>query len=160
MRFEYILLLLVFILPIVYKLYYWSYIFEQQENKISHFLKHIKTKEWWQDFLYFWVFIEIPFFCLSILPIIDRNFEVLLFWMVFYFGILYSIFVIGKMLRANIVYPKSKKTSLISLFFIIFFINIWLLYDQVFIYILVMFIMLFTPLFFLLSLLLFPKNYK
>ena len=106
MRPEYILLILLFILPLIYKLGYWGSIFASQGYSIRTFFHFIKTRKGIDTLLHFWIVLELALFVLSLIPLYNPPFEIFLFNVMLYFLWLYNIFIIGKLLRKKFIFPK------------------------------------------------------
>lgn len=151
MRFEYILLICVFILPIIYKLWYWGSIFEQTDYSLSKFWKYIKSKQGSESLLHFWIFLEIPILCLSIVPLFNPPFEIFLYNIMLYFGLLYNIFVLGKIFRKKMNFPTINTILLIT---VIFFMIDWIwsfLLNEKYIYVFIMSLLIFMSFYFVAS---------
>jgi len=99
MRFEYVFLIWLSILPIIYKLAYWQISMKETDYKI------FSTKQGRERLFHFWFFLELPFFLLAFVPFIQDAFEILLYGLFFYFLILYNIFVVWKIVRKKINFP-------------------------------------------------------
>lgn len=149
MRFEYILLICTFILPLIYKLWYWQSIFESENNEIKRFWSFLKTKQGSEALLHFWIFLEIPVACMTIIPFFNPPFEVFLYNIVFYFGILYNIFVIGKIARKKIYFPKINSILLVTVLFLVFdWVGSYMV-DTKYLYVFLMCSLLLMPLYFI-----------
>lgn len=151
MRFEYILLICIFLLPCIYKLWYWQDVFRSQNNDIKNFGSFVKSREGSESLLHFWVFLEIPLLCMSILPFFNPPFEIFLFSIMFYFGLLYNVFVIGKILRKKIQFPKINIILILTVIFLIFDGVLALSIDERFLYIFLVSLLLFMPLYFIIA---------
>lgn len=154
MRFEYILLICVFILPIIYKLWYWQSIFMSQNNDIKEFSSFIKSKQGNDSILHFWIFLEIPILCLSIVPLFNAPFEIFLYSIMFYFALLYNIFVIWKILRKKILYPKVNRILLLTVLVILCDWILSFLIDVKYLYVFLASLLLFMPIYLLVTLML------
>jgi len=157
MRFEYILLLILSVLPIVYKLWYWDSIFRKQNYSIKEFFQYIKTREWRDRLLHFWTILEIPIFLISFIIFINEPFEILLFNAFFYLLLLYNIFVIGKIVRKNIDYPRISILIFGVLGCTIFDLIVSMYMSYIFIYTIISGVLLFMPVYFIASLFLLKK---
>lgn len=149
MRFEYILLICVFILPIIYKLWYWQDIFEQNDYNLSKFWKYIRSKQGNESLLHFWIFLEIPILCLSIVPLFNPPFEIFLYNIMLYFGLLYNIFVLGKIFRKKMIFPRVNN---IFIFTVLLFLFDWVasyLVNYIYLYIFLSCWLLLMPLYFI-----------
>lgn len=145
MRFEYILLLILSVFPLIYKLWYWQHIFKLQSNNIWSFIKFLVTKEGRESVFHFWTSLELPIFVLSFGPIFNPPFEYFFYSIFFYFLVFYNIFVLWKIFRKKIFLPEKNIILLITLTLI------WLLFSlpiffQLSIYLYITSILLFIPL--------------
>jgi hypothetical protein len=113
MNFEYLLLILLFMLPLSYKYAFWEEIF-WREWSVSE-----KLKKW---FSHFWSYIEFPLFFFSLTIFIEPLFEIFLYNFFFYFLVLYNIFVWGKILRRKQYHIKSK--AIFSIIYIGIFLSL------------------------------------
>jgi hypothetical protein len=66
-------------------------------------LKHITSKQGRDSLLHFWVFLEMPLFAMSMGPFFNSPFEIFLYSIMLYFGLLYNVFVIGKIWRKKMI---------------------------------------------------------
>lgn len=115
MRFEYVLLLLLSILPLIYKLWYWQYVFREQENSVRGFWKYFFSREGRDSYSHFWTILELPILCMGVLPMLSLPFEYLFYGIFFYFLVIYNIFVWGKILRKKIYFPHKNKETFLSI---------------------------------------------
>ena len=115
MRFEYVLLFLLSILPLLYKLWYWQYVFREQRNSVREFWKYFFSREGRESCSHFWTILELPILCMGVLPILNAPFEYLFYGMFFYFLVIYNIFVWGKILRKKIHFPRKNAEMLLSI---------------------------------------------
>jgi len=149
MRFEYLFLLLLSILPLVYKLWYWDDILQGLWWEKSSFRGYIFSKKWRGELSHFWVSLELPIFLASFLHIFHPPFEIFMYNILFYILLLYNIFVIGKILRKNFSFPRLNvficKVLLIQALLWAAFIN----NNSVYIYSYICWILLSQPLIFL-----------
>jgi len=113
MTFEYIFFLLITILPVFYKLTFWLYLIQLKEYRIDRFREYIWTPQWKRALLNFWFFIELPLFIWSFSLLLDKNFEIIVFPIVFYFLVFYNIFVLGKIFRKRLLTPKKTSRLLL-----------------------------------------------
>jgi hypothetical protein len=156
MRFEYILLICIFILPIIYKLWYWQDIFESYDNNLKSFFGFIKTQKGINKVLHFWIFLEIPVFALSIVPFFNAPFEIFLYSIMFYFWVLYNVFVIGKIRRKKIIYPKINNILFFTILLLLIDWYLSYIIDIKYLYVYLASVVLFMPLYFIV--ILFFKN--
>ena len=113
MNFEYLLLILLFMLPFSYKYGFWEEIFWTEWTRAE------KLKKW---FSHFWSYIEFPLFFFSLTIFIEPLFEIFLISFFFYFLVLYNIFVWGKILRKNQYHIKTK--YIFSPIFLVVFVSL------------------------------------
>lgn len=148
MLFEYILLACVFILPTIYKLWYWQSILASEDNDVKKFCNYLKTKQGSESILHFWILLEIPIFILSIIPLFNAPFEFFLYNVMLYFGFLYNIFVIGKILRKKMISPKVNTILIFTICLLILDGVASFLLNEKYLYIYLSWALLFMPLYF------------
>ena len=119
MRFEYILLLILSVFPLIYKLWYWQTVFDEYSNSIRNFSSYFITKQGRENCSHFWTLLELPIFFFAFLPLFYTPFEYLYYSIFFYFLVIYNIFVLGKILRKKIYLPQR------NIFLCITFLIIW-----------------------------------
>lgn len=128
MRFEYILLLILSVFPLIYKLWYWQHIFKLHSYNMRDFLNFLPTKQGRESMFHFWTSLEFPIFILAFVPLIDKPFEYFFYSIFFYFLVLYNIFVLGKILRKKIYLPEKNALSYIIFSIIIFLFSLPILF--------------------------------
>jgi len=150
--FEYILLLLVAILPIFYKLSFWLYTIQLKEYRFDRFKEYMATRQWKSAYFNFWFLIEFPILFSTIAIFFDRNLEIIIFPTLFYFFVIQNIFVFWKIIRNRILKPKITSrlllTKLIVVFFILlnlYFVVFWWFEKYIFIYLFIL--IFFTPIY-------------
>lgn len=169
--FEYILLLLVAILPIYYKFSFWLYLIQLKEYRFDRFKEYLFTKQWKNAYFNFWFLLEFPFFLSTFFIFLNKNLEIIIFPIIFYFLIIQNIFVLWKIFRNKILKPKNTSRILltkiiiylfilINLYFIIFWWFEKLIYLYLFILILFTPLCIFLAIFILLPLVNYLKNKK
>jgi len=146
MRFEYILLLILSIFPLIYKLWYWQRVFLEYENNIRQFIYFLTSKQGRKQCSHFWTLLEIPIFLLAIVPIFNAPFEYFYYSILFYFLIIYNIFVLWKICRKKIYLP-IKNIFLIQILSVIWVIFIIPVFFPVSIYLYITSILLCIPLY-------------
>lgn len=149
MRFEYILLLILSMLPILYKLWYWDAVFRENNNSIQKTLHFLKTQEGREKLFHFWSILELPLFLLSFVVFIDEPFEILLFPAFFYLLLLYNVFVIGKILRKNLEYPSITLYTSFIVWCILLSMSISIYLNNNLVYTAISHLLLFIPLYFI-----------
>jgi len=147
MRFEYILLLILSFLPIMYKIWYWEAIFRQQGFDIKKTFKYLKSKEGREYVFHFWLSLEIFFASFSLFYFMPL--EILLFNAFFYLLLLYNVFVLWKILRGNIEHISLSFINIWVIWCTLFNLLWSILYDSRLIYLSISSILIFTPLYFI-----------
>lgn len=146
---QYILLILLSLLPIAYKISFWSEIFRSDTTL------YFKLKKW---FSHFWFYIEFPLFFFSLTIFIEPLFEIFLYGFFFYFFILYNVFVWGKIFRKKLPHARSFFQLIIPLIWL-FSLYIWFaMYLPKFLYLNLIGMFFIIPLFFIIQSLLFSKK--
>lgn len=157
MRFEYILLFLLSILPIIYKLWYWEDVFRKNNFSLQWTLRFLKTKEGREYLFHFWTLLELPLFLISFLVLISSPFEILLFNAFFYLLILYNIFVVWKILRKSLIFP-SKSLIIFSVLSLILIDTVFsILINPLLVYVSLSWIFIFIPLYFMICIYIFQR---
>jgi len=135
-------LILLFILPVIYKYSFWFYTIQLKEYRWDRFKEYILTPQWKKAVFNFWFFIELPLFLISFLVYFDKWLEILIFPIIFFFLSFYNIFVLGKIFRKTFLKPKitSRLIITISLFLIwfildLYFIIFWDYWNSIYVYI-------------------------
>lgn len=154
MRFEYVLLICAFVLPTIYKIWLWQNIFDSRSNEVRKIWKFLKSKQGSDALLHFWIFLELPLFALCIVPFFNPPFEIFLFSIMFYFALLYNIFVIWKILRKKILYPKVNRILLLTVLVILCDWILSFLIDVKYLYVFLASLLLFMPIYLLVTLML------
>jgi len=153
MRIEYILLLILSVLPVMYKIGYWEYIFRRNKFSIRDTITFLKTKQGREYLFHFWMSLEIPLFFASFSIFYFTPLEILLFNAFFYLLILYNVFVIGKIIRKNIEYPSFSFINA-GVTMCIFCSILWAVFlDQRFLYLAVSGALLYMPCYFMIVIL-------
>lgn len=150
MRMEYIFLVILTILPLLYKIWYWQYIFYKHKNKVQTFRIYLLSKQGRESCFHFWTLVEFPILLAWILPLIDSNFEYLWYPMFFYFMLIYNIYVLWKLLRKKIYLP-IKDIFLVQILWVIW---VWFLIPIIFpvsIYLYITSVLLCIPFFIIIS---------
>lgn len=152
MKFEFYILLLLLIIPSLYKYSFWLFTIQLKEYRIDRFKEYLSTQQWKKAIKNFWFFVEAPIFLFSIIYFLDSKFEVILANMLLYLLLLENIFVIWKTIRRKILKPKVTWRLILTLLsilminvFLILFINTYLF---IFINLLLVPIIIFLSIFF------------
>ena len=128
MQFEHFLLLILAILPFIYKYSFWLYTIQLKEYRWDRLKEYLSTKQWKSAIFNMWFFLELPLLIGSFVIFYDKNFEIIIFPIIFYFMITYNVFVLWKVIRKNLLKPKlTSRLLLIVAFFIL-----WLSLDLYF----------------------------
>lgn len=143
--FEYILLALVYFLPITYRFHFFFKLFEN--NKKFHLKKN------YRNIFHLFSIIEIFLLSMSLLIFIQAPFEIIIFNLTFYFWIISSIFVLWKLLRRKKILQIDSKNYkklyiynwIISLFFITEIFSILYFWLQSYIYLYLLVLLLLSP---------------
>ena len=150
MLIDYIILLILALLPIYYRYSLWLYSLESVEYDMNSFFDLLKSTEWKNVLFNFWFIIEVFILFLSAILILDPPFEVIYYNLFYYLLLLENIFVIWKIFRKNFLKPTFSKINIFMILLLIFFfctnlltiyyINIfWILYPYLIL------ILLFSP---------------
>lgn len=151
MTIEHYLLMLLSILPIVYKYSFWLYAIQLKEYRWDRFKEYLSTKQWKSALINMWSVIEFPLFIISFITIFNYPFEVIIYNVLFYFFLIQNIFILRKILKKNILKPKLTSRLLLTLLLLI----IWFSLDfsffaltnlNLYLYSYLLFIILFSPL--------------
>lgn len=139
MPIEYIIIIILAILPLINRFSFWLYLIQLKEYRWDRFKEYICTKQWRSALFSFWFFIELPVFIFSLFIFFKPEIESLVFPIVVYFLILQNIFVLWKLFRKKTVRPKYTRRMLVLSLAIILDFLLWttliLLYFHKFIYI-------------------------
>ena len=150
MRFEYILLIMLTVFPLIYKLGYWQAIFSQQNYSIRNFTGYLLSQQGRESLFHFWTLLEFPVFLVCFVPFFDPNFEYLFYPMFFYFLVFYNVFVLWKLFRKKMHVPKLDVLTIVVVFFVILEYIGPIIYP-ISIYITIMSTLLFVPVYFMAS---------
>ncbi len=150
MRFEYILLLMLTVFPLIYKLGYWQAVFTEKDSNIRDFISYIMSKQGRESLFHFWTLLEFPIFIVCLVPFFDPNFEYLFYPMFFYFLVFYNVFVLGKIFRKKIHLPNASWISYLTIFLVLLEYISPTLYP-ISIYVTIMSTLLFIPLYIIFS---------
>ena len=121
--FEYILLLISFILPIWYRYFFWFSSFEKHR-----WFNYSRDKN---NIFHLFFLIELILLIFSLIIFINKPFEFIIYNIVFYYWVMSSVFVLWKILRwklKNQIKNTRKYYVFLLLFSIILFISIWCIY--------------------------------
>jgi len=149
MTFEYLLLIFLSLLPIAYKINFWSEIFWSDNTLQS------KLKKW---FSHFWSYIEFPLFFFSLTLFIEPLFEIFLYSFFFYFLVLYNIFVWGKIFRKKLPHTLQSWVLLFATVWIFLFLISLSHFVSKFLYLGIIWIFFIIPLFLSIKLFFFSRK--
>ena len=150
MLFEHFLLLILAILPIIYKYSFWFYVIQLKEYRLDRFKEYLSTKQWKSAIINIWSIIEIPLFLIWFTIFFNKPFEIINYNILFYFLIIYNLFVVWKILRKNFIKPKITGRLLLIIFLFLIWASIDL-YSLIFwwyinwIYFYIPFVLFFSP---------------
>jgi len=148
MRVEYIFLTILSLLPLMYKIWYWQRILLELKSKKQSFRKYLLSKQGRESCFHFWTLLEFPILLVWFFPLTDSNFEYLWYPMFFYFMLIYNIYVIWKVFRKKIFFPRINLIFLWIVVFSLSLLSLSSVYPQS-IYILISSILLIIPFIFL-----------
>ncbi len=117
--FDYLLLLVLAVLPILYKYSFWLYTIQLKEYRWDRFREYLNTPQWKSALVNFWFLLDLPLFFATFTILLDKNLELIIYPVVYYYFIVYNIFVLGKIFRKKIFLPKITWRLLLT--FIILF---------------------------------------
>ena len=145
-----IILLILALFPIIYKVSFWLYTIQLKEYRWDRFKEYLTTAQWKKAMVNFFSIWEIPLLFMTFLILIKPLFfEGIVTYVMFYFLLIYSIFVLGKVFRKGILHPKltSRMIILIITILIWFWFDIFFLTTGLYIwtYTYIMFVLIFTP---------------
>ncbi len=118
MTLEKILFILATILPLFYTLSFWLFAIQLKEYRWDRFKEYILTPQGKKAILNFWFFIELPLLLLSIWVFFHAPLEIIVFPVVFFFLVIHNIFVIWKIARKRILFPKKTMRLLLTIWII------------------------------------------
>lgn len=118
MLLDYILLILVFFFPFIYKIWYWGSVFDAQEYGFLRSGEYLLSERGFPKIYHFWVYIEAPILAMSFLIFYNELFEVFIYNIMLYFLLLYNVFVYGKLLRRKFHFPQISYMFCITVLFI------------------------------------------
>ena len=167
MSFEILLLLILTILPILYKYWFWLYVIQLKEYRLDRFKEYLSTRQWKSSIINIWSILELLLLIFWLIIFYNKPFEIINYNILFYFLLIYNLFVIGKIIRKKLIKPKftTRILLIIILFLVWWSIDSYYLlmgWYQNWIYFYLPFVLLFSPviLFFYIFLTLPLVNYK
>ena len=114
--FEHYLLLVLSILPFIYKYCFWLFTIQLKEYRWDRFKEYISTPQWKTAIVNMWSVLELPLFLAALFVFIDRPFEIIIFNVLFIFLLIQNLFVFRKLVKRNILHPKiTGRLLLISI---------------------------------------------
>lgn len=156
---EHYLLLILSILPIIYKYFFWLFTIQLKEYRWDRFWEYLTTKQWNSAIINIWSVIELPLFLISLFIFINSPFEVIIYNVLFVFLLIQNIFVIRKIIKGKIIRPKLTWRLILTAFILLLLI-FWDLFFIIIndlsnlIYSFVLFLLTFAPLIIFFSVLL------
>lgn len=138
METNFTLLILFSILPIINKYLFWFYVIQLKEYRLDRFREYISTLQWKKAILNFWAYIEIPVFIIVLGYYLNPLLENTIYSVVVSLLFLETIFVISKIVKKHLFFPKITSRFLLT-FFIFIFVEIvfFLLCKNIFLFILI-----------------------
>jgi len=129
MTIDHYLLLILTILPFIYKYNFWFYVIQLKEYRWDRFREYLNTLQWKNAIINIWSVIEFPLLLISFYVFYDELFEIILYPVVFYFLLMQNLFVFRKILKSNFLKPKITSRLLLTqiLLIISIIISIWVL---------------------------------
>jgi len=116
------LTLLIFfsILPIINKYLFWFYVIQLKEYRLDRFREYISTLQWKSAILNFWAYIEIPVFIIVLGYYLNPLLENTIYSVVVSLLFLETIFVISKIVKKQLFFPKITSRFLVTFLIFIF----------------------------------------
>ncbi len=126
MIFEHYIILLLAILPILYKYSFWLYLIQLKEYRWDRIKEYLSTPQWKSAIINIWTVVELPLLFLSLIIYFNPAFEIIVINVMFLFLIMQNIFIFRKLLTWHFIKPKltSRLLLIISLLFTWFIIDI------------------------------------
>ncbi len=115
MVFEHYLLLLLSIVPIIYRYSFWLYIIQLKEYRWDRFSEYISTPQWKSAVVNIWSVLELPLFLISLIIFINSPFEIIIYNVLFMYFIIQNIFIFRKIIKWNFLKPKLTWRLLMTL---------------------------------------------
>lgn len=149
MRFEYFLLLLLSVLPLLYKVYFWGSVFEGEKYSVRNFFMSFTDAKKREKYHHFWNYIEIPLLLFSLSIFYYAPLEVFVFSFSFYTLGLYNIFMLGKIFRKRCEYFKNIYLFSAIVMSVAFTLFLALSFGERFIYIWILFPLVLIPIYYI-----------
>jgi len=121
------LLLILSIFPLLNKYLFWFFSIQLKEYRFDRFFEYISTAQWKKAIFNFWFYIEIPVLILTFWYFINQLIETVIFNVVFNLLILETFFVISKIAKRKIIFPKVTSRLIFTIF-------IFLILESLFLY--------------------------
>jgi UDP-N-acetylmuramoyl-tripeptide--D-alanyl-D-alanine ligase len=142
---EYCILILLSILPFIYKYLFWFFAIQLKEYRFDRFLEYLKSPQWFKSIFHFWTLIEFIILIYSF-----YSSEVFLCRMMIAILSLENIYIFSKIFKRKIFLPKTTSrflftSTILILIEVLFLISV----PNVYLFILVNYC--FTPIFILVS---------
>ena len=122
---EHYILLILAILPLIYKYSFWLYTIQLKEYRWDRFWEYLSTKQWKSAIINMWTIIELPIFLISLFIFIDSPLEYIIYPVLFVLLLIENLFVIRKIITKKIIKPKITWRLLVTLWLLI----LWFLLD-------------------------------
>ena len=123
------LLLILFNLVFLYKIFFWLNIMEESKYDLVIFKKYLKSKNWKNSIFNFWFIIELVILFLTFIIFLDKKTEIFIYPIIIYFLFFQIFFILWKIFRKNLIKPKFNKKNILILSLIF----IWIIIDLFFI---------------------------
>ncbi|MDD3144683.1 MAG: Mur ligase family protein [Candidatus Gracilibacteria bacterium] len=121
------LLLILSIFPLLNKYLFWFFSIQLKEYRFDRFFEYITTAQGKKAIFNFWFYIEIPVLILTFGYFINPLIETVIFNVVLYLLILETFFVISKIAKRKIIFPKVTSRLIFTIF-------IFLILESLFLY--------------------------
>ena len=122
MTFGQILFVVASVLPILYVISFWLFAIQLKEYRWDRFKEYILTPQWKKAILNFWFFIELPLLLLSFSVFFYAPLEKILLPILYLFLVIFNIFVIGKIIKKRVLFPKRTMRLFLTLWVLCLFI--------------------------------------
>jgi len=136
--FDYIIIFILALLPLLYKLFFWLYTIQLKEYRLDRFKEYLGTKQWKSALFNIFFIVEfiliIYYSAIWLLYLLKMPIHIAFWWIwyhiMFYYLVILNIFVIWKIIRKRILKPKftSRLIILLALFIIWWSLDLYLFY--------------------------------
>lgn len=119
------LLLILAILPLIYKYAFWFYVIQLKEYRWDRFKEYISTPQWNSAVINIWSVLELPLLLTSLFIFINSPLEIIIYNVLFVFLLIQNLFVFRKILKRKIIKPKITG----RLFLTVFILLSWIFFE-------------------------------